>query len=890
MDTLIMAKRVLAIDKTPSGKKMAYPEAFTPEKSADIIRAIGSKEVNGIADLTPEQVKRINRATEIYFDWGRKVVNDAYEAGLIGGTEREALVANDYFRLRPVNKPTVADLFDKRREVMIGGRPRSVYDSGIQSLAKGKPTDIFEMNSELMMLEQMNRMYNRVMSNKANRELQDFARSNPGNNLVRVKEPSVKMLPEQPESRTGLIKSIHIKKDIQGLSDYEYKGRIKEQFKVSSTKRLNLEQLKTLDNSLGENSYEYNPVIPEERIPRGWKRHYVYENGARKSIWLNPELSAEWLAMSSEMTGSFAKLIKYMSGAPIVRAFATGINPIFAVRNLPRDVMHAWFASRVMENGKWKSLYSPNPPKAIAQFSSDYADVLYDTIHRTGRYTEYIDEGGGMDFLVTQGNPLAKKGLKLESGFDRLYDVMSYLNETSELMTRLAVRERVIKRKAAERGITVEEARKDPLICREGTFAAADQMPFPEGGRYTKALDIAIPYLNARIVGTRSLFRSFKQPENWLKLAAFASLIGAAYIGNKKVNPETMKQLKDDPRARGNLIVPFGDKFGFQDENGDMRYPFFKIPIDQSQKFFKTLFERLIDKWIYSDEDVNWDSVGDALKETSPVDISSLPPLPNAIVGYYTNKDVWLGRDITPEPLPYERPTWLGGPEVGGSKEEYKEGNIEQFYLDVGGVTGLSPDRVKFALEEMITSDNIYSGVLFGVWGELRDKLPEAERQQTLMQALAEVPGIRSFYGLTNPNASLMDDVEKVEDRRTAIRLRENNMLDMLVGGYLNGGLPYSEVENYIESFDDHLTRERMYKDLRFQEDIKGLPHFRWWKALRRLDTQGRAEAYVARMQKADKAEIDQINSETDIVIDAGGVITKDFMNRVDDLLYGETY
>ena len=320
----------------------------------------------------------------------------------------------------------------------------------------------------------------------------------------------------------------------------------------------------------------------------------MYEKGSRRSYQAEHKLLMNELRQIQEWLAAFARFVRWATLSPITRAFATGIEPMFALRNLPRDVMHAWFAARTFRDGKWQSVYSPVAPKFVVQMAKDMKDVFYDTVHRTGKYNDYIDDGGGMDFLTTQGRPFTK-GLKLESGMDKAMDILGYINESSEILTRLAIRERVIKNRAKELGISVEEARKRKDICREATFAAVDYMNFGDGGGFSKAVDNAIPYFNARLVATRSLFRVFKDKgsavESVAKLGQFAALVAGLYLGFKHLAPETMKALKDDPRTSGSLIFPLGDKLAFKDEQGQTRYPFIKIPIDQSQRFFKVLFE-----------------------------------------------------------------------------------------------------------------------------------------------------------------------------------------------------------------------------------------------------------------------------------------------------------
>jgi len=129
-----------------------------------------------------------------------------------------------------------------------------------------------------------------------------------------------------------------------------------------------------------------------------------------------------------------------------------------------------------------------------------------------------------------------------------------------------------------------------------------------------------------------------------VKLAQFAALVVGLYIAMKKMCPKTAKELKYDINAQNNLVVPFGDDFGFEDEKGQMRYPYLKVPLDPSSRFFKKFFEAATDKWL--GEEIDIEGTINALEQVSPVGISSLPPSLNGLIGYVTNKNFWLNEDI----------------------------------------------------------------------------------------------------------------------------------------------------------------------------------------------------------------------------------------------------
>lgn len=899
VDRLVLAKTVIDISKSPKGDKVTYPKNYSPEEAKFLIDNIGSGRVNSYKDYSPQEELLVRKAVDTYFNSEKRVVDDAFETGLIDAWEREALKSRNYSRMTPARVPTIADIAD-RKKLLPGSSKDYVWDSGYEVMKQGGGNNLFAINSRLKMLEFYDRFYNRIMTNKAKVAMVDFAKSSPSNPFAYVDKPEIVNLGKQPSDVTGLRRSITIKRYEAKIGDYQFKDIVKEKFS-NGFKNLNISQLKELDISLGEVSKGYKRL---PKHPKGWKKDTYYENGSEKDFWLEPKFASEWMTDTKDLSGPIAKWIRIFSGSQIVKMFATGINPAFAIANLPRDVMHAWFASRIMEDGKWTSLYSVFAPKAAGEFLVDYKDVFNDVLHRRGVVNDFIEDGGGMNYLYSQGKLTdigigAKNKVRLETPFDKVYEFMSYINETSELLTRLGIRNRVIKRRAAELGMSYEAAKKDPKIRKEATYAAIDQMNFSEGGSFTKALDNAIPYLNARIVGTRSLWRVF-QPgsgtaeQSALKLGQFAALVVGAYLLNKKRNPQGMEDLKNDPRTNSSFAIPFSKDAGVL-VDGQTRYPFFGLPIDSSQAFFKVLFEGLADKM--TGGDVNPEKIVGSLKNTLPADISSLPPTAQALIGYYTNTDIWRGEEIWKNmqgTIPYKGPQWLTGDPIKGSELEQIPGRTPEIYKDLGTATGLSPERLKYMIESLLTSDNVYSQITFSAYDKVFGGLDDGQKKQLLSEAMSRTSGIKRFYGLTNPAAQDVKEARDINQDRINIRMEQDIKFDSLVDGYLNRkDTKLSEVVKFVNSQKDPLDQQRMFDDLDFARDIKDLPNKRWWMQLKRMDVQGRAEAYVARLEKA--KEIDKRNGNNNLVhqimkeasrfgTEEGqikGVITEDFEERV---------
>jgi Large polyvalent protein associated domain 38 len=799
LDSIIHHRRMVDLAKYKDEKDFKY------FKEHPIIESVGYLETfPTLEKITPEKAADLFSRSDRYFEWMKVPLKDMLDAQLISQQEYDNLIQHNYQRKELV------DVYDKRYQTKVGTRKRTVYDSGVESLARGRQTDIFEPSSEILALEVFNRAYGRIMNNRANLELLNVARSTSENPFVRIKEQ---------------------------------KG---------------------------------------DRIPSGWNRVFVYEGGQRKALYLSPEMSKEWIITNPEVSYRYGQLLRHASGSSVLRTFATGINWGFALANLPRDVMHTWFTARMFnpKTGKWEGAYSPFLPHYAMQMGADLSRVFLDAALKKGRYEDYIKEGGGMEFLVHQGR-LFQRGKHIDSSLTGIYDFMGYFGETSEVMTRLAIRDRVIRRRANKLGITYEKAKKNKDITTEATFAARDYMDFGQGGSLAKALDNGIPYLNAAIQGTRGMFSSFKPGSgtalsSTFKLAQFAALTTGMYIANKKRCPETMKSLVGDVNAANNLIIPLGDSFGFMDAQGQMRYPYLKIPLDPGQKFFKTFFEAAADKWLGNEVDV--DRVTRSLRDFSPVGTSPsdiLPPTISGPLGYMANKDFWLNEDIW-----RQTDRVLSWP---NSAEEYTK-RTPQAYIDFGKVTGMSPERTRYMVEELVTGGTIWSYLAGKGYNELfGTDFPENKRQQHLAMVLSKTPVVRRFFGVTNPYSKHAAKINEAEEGSIIKKFIENRNFDAKVEGYLyEDSVSRDEVFKEMRKAPDKQTYDRLLDRFKWEEAIKDLPEKAFWRRMKGLNTDAKAKVFVDRLNSSNDAEKDQLWREFNVVRGAGGVISDDLLREIE--------
>ena len=795
LDSLILADRMMDIGKYKTEKQFKFPEGLSPKESVAYSELVGR-----IEKLSPEDVVRLRSRTKSYFEWMKKPLKDMLDAELITEKEFNDLSSHNYRRLKLV------DIYDKAYTTKIGKKVKTVYDSGVEALSRGKNTDIFEPSSEIMALEVFNRAYGRIFNNEANRTLFELAKDSPDNPFVRVKSKDVK-------------------------------------------------------------------------IPAGWSRIFMYVKGERKSLHISPEMSKEWINSSPELSYKMSQILRYASGSPVLRTLATGINWGFALTNLPRDVMHIWFAARTFKDGKWTPIYNSIAPVYAAQMTHDLVSVFYDAATKGKRYDDYMKEGGGMEFLVHQGR-LFQRGRHIDRPIDTFYKYAGYFGEVSETLTRLAIRERVIREEAEARGISMAEARKIKEITQKATFTARDYMDFGQGGGVAKAADNAIPYLNAAIQGTRGMLRAFKPGSgsamsSVFKLSQFAALVTGTYIASRSNAPQTMKNLQGNIDMQSNLCIPLGDQFSFIDNQGQTRYTYFKIPIDPDQRFFKTLFEAFTDKWLGNEIDV--DRVTGALQRLSPASVTQLPPIISGTLGYITNKNFWSNSDIwrkTDKPF-----SWPN------SKEEYIPGKTPQGYIDFGATTGLSPERTRYAVEQLVTRNSIWSYLLGKGYDEAFGKMPKNLKEQHLAMVLARLPVTRRFIGVTNPYSKYVKSVNEAKEHAELERFIQNRGLDTLVEGYLfNGNVERAKIFEYMSSFKDKKVRDRLWKRFKVQERTKDLPERSFWLTLQGIDPKYRAQVFLNRLNKIDKDRQGEVWKEADMLRKAkGGIITREFMRDIQE-------
>jgi hypothetical protein len=524
----------------------------------------------------------------------------------------------------------------------------------------------------------------------------------------------------------------------------------------------------------------------------------VMEDGIRRELIMPKDMAREWVRSDPIITAQQANIIGWLTGTKMLKSMATTLNPEFAITNIPRDIAHIYLTT---------DQYSSFAPKFALQMASDVIKVAKDAITKTGLYNTYIDNGGGTEFLTYQGRVAKGKGV-----LNTLESIMGFAGERSEILTRLALMNRAIKNKKSN---------------FEATQIARGYLDFSQGGSIAKAIDSALPFFNAGIQATRGIFRAAKADKKafGFKIMNLGMMATSLYWANRFMYGDDIEDVTDDEQKNNWIVMT---PFTFLDRNKEERRYYVRIPKDQGQRVFTSIFEGFAKKSLGLP--VDGDQIADAAKDFIPVSAYELmPPTVEAIMGYAVNKDFWRREDI-----------WRG-PDVL-PQDEYNKYTPET-YVQLGESTGLSPVRMKYALDQVFTQGNIWTSLVgFGAEQVFSDLTPE-QRADLTKEMLERKPGVRRFLKSTRPDIKREKALKQQKIELASQRKRVNDEFDIIVDRFFEGQTERREVFEFIrrQPVENRAPLRTRFKDMRRMKDV---PNRRFWLGLKSLPPESRATNY----------------------------------------------
>lgn len=306
----------------------------------------------------------------------------------------------------------------------------------------------------------------------------------------------------------------------------------------------------------------------------------------------------------------------------IFRAGATGLNPEFGLRNIPRDQWSAYV------NAKYG--YTP---------MVDFVRGIFHLTRNTKMAQEFLASGGSHSFFVSLDRAPIREFMDVwrEKGLYQKYArhplrFLQDISQWSEVPTRMGVYA-----KARQKGATALEA------GREARQATVD---FSRIGAQTRFVNSIYAFFNARLQGFDKVVRSMRERPMQTSIRLFAVAGIPSILGYLLNRDDEWYWRRPEWERTMFWLVPIGTK-----KDGSTR--FFRVPKGDIGMLVGTPIEHAL-AYIDSKESDLKGLLHSLEEAISPIDLSIGGILPTAIkpwVEYAVNWNFWKKRKIVPEGL-----------------------------------------------------------------------------------------------------------------------------------------------------------------------------------------------------------------------------------------------
>jgi len=622
----------------------------------------------------------------------------------------------------------------------------------------------------------------------------------------------------------------------------------------------------------------------KRKIPKGWVRDYWYDEGKMKPMYFHPDVALQLMSKGDHMSFQLIRALTNALGINLVRSLAVGTSAAWSVtRGLTMDIGHTFFSGRALDSksGKWKRVYSPFAPKFLGQIGRDMGSVFYDVFTRGKKTGVYEKNGGVLPFLAMREQAIMGRGVKPPGAWAKAIDGLSYVSKSMEMWNRVAVMERVLRNRARERGISLEDAYKDKELTLEATNAAVERLPYAQGGWLVKSIDkIFGPFISASYNASRTFARGVKEnPVDFMaRISNIAVPTVGATIAALMYAQEVVRDTPSYEYASGVVLPFFPDSLNFIDEDGNKRYVNVKIPLDPNIATIYNIFRGLTHKMLYeagmTEIEPDYDAIIQSITRSLPVD-TPVSPTPSAWYAYFRNIDTWRGNKVVEHAFDWPR----------SGQEGMQDPRVSQVAKDVGGATKLSPKRLETAGRQLLPQSNEYVWALGKLYdAAFNDTDPRLRRQHWAI-TLSKVPGLRNLMSITRPMGARGADRSELREKDLFDRMLRNDELNFKAEGYYWKDVgSESDIDKFIDGFEEKHIRTTLENRRKFIEKAKSLPHRGSWVSMFHTSPEVKAEDFFKIWKTYSVDERDDINKELDDLLDAG-YVGKDSRDRFYNVL-----
>ena len=492
-----------------------------------------------------------------------------------------------------------------------------------------------------------------------------------------------------------------------------------------------------------------------------------FDNGLKKSFYIKSNLKGELddVQRYGTIPANTQKYIGFLSGSYLLKLLATRANPLFVFRNVPRDYLHVLFFTNVYDK--------MSMPMAMYRLAGDAIRGAKGKIQEDKDFKDFIEYGGGMDYLSTEG----KEGMMTNRNLvNKTIEKLGSVGELSEIAFRLGMYKRFMQESLKDFDGTPSEQELQQLKVQAVT-KAREMIDFAQGGVATKNLETALPYINSAFQGFRVSTAYIKNnPKQFaIKIGQLTIGLAALALYNSIMGDDDMENIPDEVKRKYFIIMtPFTEE-----KDGKTVKKYIKIAKTQQLAPFIAGLElglefSFIAPFMGREPKDNKEAYEYASKgiaayfpknPSKPLEeVMTSIPLFSALSAYKMNYDTYKERMIS---LDYTK--------VLPADEDYADKNVPYFYKAIGQSVGAGPKRLQVATEKFITSP--YSSMITMAGYSIMDGFSRAfevkgpggytpEEQDKISNGVLNNLGLnveKVFVGKTDPDWKVYNKKQDIE-------------------------------------------------------------------------------------------------------------------------------